>query len=84
MGNHSTVGVYGNQTFQINIVSENDLENHIKYNVIMRPGRLLFVDGKYHSGGCLKKEFLDKQVEKWEKEIANMNIDLSRKSDKYW
>lgn len=43
---HVTVGVYMNGQYKYNIVRDEDLENHIKYNKIFRFGRGLFVDGE--------------------------------------
>ena len=36
---HVTVGVYMNGQYKYNIVRDEDLENHIKYNKIFRFGR---------------------------------------------
>lgn len=42
---HTTVGVYPNREFKINGVKAENLESHIEYNRLMRPGRALLVDG---------------------------------------
>lgn len=42
---HTTIGVYPNRTTKINGVTSENLAAHIEYNVVMRPGRALFVDG---------------------------------------
>lgn len=59
---HVTVGVYMNGQYEYNIVRDEDLENHIKYNKIFRFGRGLFVDGKCVNQGYLSGE----QVRNWE------------------
>lgn len=80
MANHVTIGVYGNDTYKVNIVDPRDLEHHIQYNKDMRPGRGFFVDGV-----CVNKGYMsDKRVEEWTKKIAEMKIDTSKVSEKYW
>lgn len=39
MANHLTLGIYANGQCTHNIVKEEDLENHIRYNKIFRFGR---------------------------------------------
>lgn len=70
---HATVGVYMNGQYKYNIVRDEDLENHIKYNKIFRFGRGLFVDGKCVNQGYLSGE----QVRNWEKRISEMEFDIS-------
>lgn len=60
--NHVTIGVYVNGEYKINIVREEHLKHHINYNEVMRPGRMLFVDGKYAVGGVFKKEYQDQRI----------------------
>jgi len=42
---HHTRGVYTNGDYKDNGVSSEQLARHIQFNIIMRPGRALFVDG---------------------------------------
>ena len=42
---HHTRGVYPNGDFKDNGVRPEDIEHHVGYNVLYRPGRALFVDG---------------------------------------
>lgn len=83
MKNYVTVGVYPNDSYKVNVVLPGHLEGHVEYNAKLRPGRLLFVDGKYACGGCYKKEYLSKIVEKWEKKISEMNINSNVPSVEY-
>lgn len=53
-----TIGMYPDKHYVYNIVSKEHLEQHIEYNKTMRPGRLLYVDGKRINNGCLRKEVL--------------------------
>lgn len=81
--NHITVGVYLDQSYVINVVSEEDLKSHISYNETFRPGRLFFVDGKYHSGGLLYESALKKMIIEWENKIKDFKVDLSKPSSTY-
>lgn len=76
---HVTVGVYMNGQYKYNIVRDEDLENHIKYNKIFRFGRGLFVDGKCVNQGYLSEE----QVRNWEKSISEMEFDMSHDTRPY-
>ena len=69
---HVTVGVYMNGQYKYNIVRDEDLENHIKYNKIFRFGRGLFVDGKCINQGYLSGE----QVRNWERRISEMEFNM--------
>lgn len=80
MVNHVTVGVYPSENFKVNVVKPEHLEGHIEYNVTLRPGRALFVDGKCKYKGSLN----DEKVEKWEKKIQEMNINNTKVSEIYW
>jgi hypothetical protein len=42
---HTTIGVYPNGDYKTNGVSSENLAVHIWYNISMRPGRTLYVDG---------------------------------------
>jgi hypothetical protein len=81
--NHLSVGVYNNNTHVINIVKDVHLQSHIEYNKTFRPGRLLFIDGKYNSGGMVDDATLKNLISEWEKKIASFKIDLSKSSEKY-
>ena len=70
---HVTVGVYMNGQYKYNIVRDEDLENHIKYNKIFRFGRGLFVDGKCVNQGYLSGE----QVRNWERRTSEMEFNIS-------
>lgn len=61
---HQTVGVYANGDMKTNGVREEDLQNHIEYNLKWRFGRALFVDGVCVYEGCVSKEVLAKAAEK--------------------
>ena len=76
---HVTVGVYMNGQYKYNIVRNEDLENHIKYNKIFRFGRGLFVDGKCVNQGYLSGE----QVRNWERRISEMEFNMSHDTRPY-
>ena len=76
---HVTVGVYMNGQYKYNIVRDEDLENHIKYNKIFRFGRGLFVDGKCVNQGYLSGE----QVRNWERRISEMESNMSHDTRPY-
>jgi hypothetical protein len=75
--NHITVGVYASGNYVTNIVSPEDLVDHVEYNKTMRFGRALFVDGKLVNRGYLS----DEETSKWEEKISEMEFD-SRSSSK--
>ena len=71
---YTSVGVYQNGQYKVNIVRDEDLENHIEYNRTFRFGRGLFIDGK-----CVLKGYLSgEQVRNWEKRISEMKFDISK------
>lgn len=77
--NHVTIGVYASDNHKVNIVKPEHLEEHIQYNLTLRPGRAFFVDGK-----CLNHGYLsDEKVEEWEMKIGQMKFDTSRSSEPY-
>lgn len=53
-----TIGIYPSKNYKTNIIAPEDLEAHIEYNKTMRPGRLLYVDGKRVYNGQVKEERL--------------------------
>ena len=57
--NHISVGVYSNGKYVVNIVKDEDLEWHIKYNKTFRFGRGLFIDGKCINQGYLSENKLE-------------------------
>lgn len=78
--NHVTIGVNSNDSYTVNIVRPEHLENHIEYNKIMRFGRALFVDGK-----CVYEGYLsDFKIGEWTEKISKMEFDTSRPSDLYF
>lgn len=58
-GYHLTTGVYNSGDRKYNGVAPADLRGHIKYNLVMRPGRAFFVDGKCLTTGYLSDEMCD-------------------------
>ena len=76
---HVTVGVYMNGVYKVNIVRDEDLEDHIQYNKKFRFGRGLFLDGKCINQGYLSGE----QVINWEKRISEMDFDLTHDTRPY-
>lgn len=60
---HHTAGYYCDGSYKTNGVKSEHLQDHIDYNLSMRPGRAFFVDGK-----CLNKGYLSdercKEIEK--------------------
>ena len=77
MANHLTLGIYANGQYECNVVREEDLENHIKYNKTFRFGRLLYVDGKRVHNGQIKENLdrYDRIAEEFYKSNkVNMNI----------
>lgn len=82
--NHVTIGVYSNEEYKVNIVKDSDLDGHIKYNKVFRPGRMLFVDGKYTVGGMEKDEYKQQRIKEWEEKISKMQIDSSVVSEMYY
>lgn len=81
--NHVTIGVYPIGGYKVNVVTHDDLEGHIKYNEMFRPGRMLFVDGKYLFGSLFAKEIHEEKIKEWEFKISNMIIDTSVPSNIY-
>lgn len=66
-GFHHGVGVYKNGDFVQNCIPDFELSQHIQYNVTMRPGRGLFIDGN-----CVHDGYLDdEEVKAWEEKIAD-------------
>lgn len=74
---YTTVGVYRNLDFVVNGVHFIDLEKHIEYNMNMRFGRALLVEGKVVHKGY----FSDSDVEMLEEKFGNKKAD--RFSEKY-
>jgi len=62
-----------------NIVAEEDLEGHIKYNLDLRPGRAFFVDGVCKNKGYLS----DEKVSEWEEKIKHMEFNTSHPTRPY-
>ena len=68
-----TIGIYQNKSYKTNIVAPEDLERHIEYNKTMRPGRLLYVDGKRVYNGLVRKDRLAEYDELAEKIFNEMS-----------
>lgn len=64
---HTTIGVYPNGSYKTNGVSSENLATHIWYNMRLRPGRSLYVDGVLIYRGI---GISDELVELWGKETA--------------
>lgn len=78
MANHLTLGIYANGQYEYNVVKEEDLENHIKYNKTFRFGRLLYVDGeRVHDGSIQTKENLEKYDNIAEEFYKNTKVNMS-------
>lgn len=77
--NHVTVGVYSNGYYKVNVVREEDLEEHIEFNKTFRWGRALFVDGECVHQGYISGDM----VKKWTKRISEMKIDTSHDTRPY-
>ena len=57
---HTTVGVYKDGSMKSNGVKSEDLANHLSYNLTMRRGRALFLDGFcIHQGNLSNDELED-------------------------
>lgn len=72
---HHTAGYYANGDRKVNGVAAENLQDHIQYNLDMRPGRAFFVDGKCVNQGYLSKERCD-EIEQ-ELAGATMNKDTA-------
>ena len=83
MANHLTLGVYASGGYVYNVVSEEDLEEHIQFNKTFRPGRLLYVDGQRIYNATIKKEALSKHDSIAKEFYASYNINMSRPTIPY-
>lgn len=81
--NHLTLGIYPSKKMVYNVVREEDLQDHIDYNLIFRPGRLLYVDGKRMNNGCMKENSLHTYDEMAKNFIDNNNINLMQPTIPY-
>lgn len=63
---HVTAGFYANGDSKFNGVPSENLQEHVDYNLKMRPGRAFFVDGKCLNQGYLTAE----RCAEIEKELA--------------
>lgn len=59
---HTTIGVYPNGKYKVNGVESKNLAQHINYNINMRPGRALIVDGFVINEGINCKEVLNRKI----------------------
>lgn len=70
---HTTIGVYANGDYKSNGVESKNLAGHIQYNIKLRPGRALFVDGL-----CIHKGYLStEECERLEQELCPTIVHLS-------
>jgi hypothetical protein len=76
---HTTIGVYNNNSYKANGVTSENLEDHIQYNLRMRPGRAFFVDGVCKNPGYLS----DERVAEWTQKIKDEKISVKRDSAPY-
>lgn len=83
MANHLTLGVYLSGDYTYNVVREEDLEEHIQFNKIFRPSRLLYVDGQRVYNGVIKEEALSKYDKIAEEFYERYNVDMSRPTIPY-
>ena len=69
---HTTIGVYNTEgvPYKTNGVPSENLADHIKYNIQMRPGRALFLDGVCIWNGYLTWE----RCEAMEPELKKVKI----------
>lgn len=71
---HYTRGVYPNGQFKNNGVESKNIASHIWYNMSLRPGRALFVDGIcLYEGINVSKELLDKHEKELEGKLATVD-----------
>ncbi len=76
---HHTMGVYNDGSRKHNGVLSEDLASHIWYNITMRPGRALFVDGY-----CLNEGYLDKvKIEAIEVDLKQNPVVMPRDTAPY-
>lgn len=76
---HHTRGTYTNGSFKDNGVSSENLAEHIKYNLLMRPGRAFFLDGI-----CLNEAYLTKEeVTDMEKKFKETPVKMPRDTQPY-
>lgn len=79
MKNHLTLGIYSNKSYKYNVVRDEDLENYMAYNKALRPGRLIYVDGKRVYDGVLKQGCLaefDAVAEKFYENSSSINMNI--------
>ena len=69
---HTTIGVYPNGSHKVNGVKSENIASHIDYNLTMRPGRTLIVDGYVLKIGigCIQKD-ADRAIDKVEKKTKD-------------
>ena len=71
---HLCIGFYPNGQFKTNTVSDEHLENNIKYNKMFRPGRFYFVDGEYVCGGMFLQPKQDELIASFKQKIADLGL----------
>lgn len=74
------VGVYNNDSMKTNHIQDSHLPDHIAYNLVMRPGRALFINGVCIHRGYLSQE----RADGWQERLCKVGLPLmSRNSAPY-
>lgn len=79
MSNHITIRVYPNKRYVINIVSDENLKDHLAYNRDFRFGCLVYLDGKRVQNGCRKEEYLQ-EYDDFVKTISLDGININKET----
>ena len=69
---YTTIGIYSDGTYKVNGVSEEKLQEHIKYNQTYRFGRALLVDGQIVNLGYFQRETLEGLIQ--EKSLNKIKV----------
>lgn len=71
---HVLVSFCLNDTYSIEYIPNDKLQDAISYNDAFRPGKFHFVDGKYVCGGMLKQPYQQEFIDKCATRLKTMNI----------
>lgn len=79
MGNILFFYIYANKDTAYNVVRPEDVDNHIEYNQLFRPGRLMYKEDSEKgfirlNDGCIKEEYLKPYDEMAQKFFETNNI----------
>ena len=80
-----TVGIYPNKQWKYNVVREEDLAEHIDYNLTFRPGRVFYVNGVRKCNGLISPTRLE-EYDKLEEHIRTdilKDVNLYRNTRPY-